>query len=180
MHAVWNRSQDLSLLGLPPEIREQIWTHAVVEWEAMEQVHQHEHRTLQQQPIRIDRYNQPLAPAITQTCRQTRAETLGLYYKCNIFESWQPLYWVDDWSQSAFVNFLNHIGPERISWLGHIDLLYKLEHELEFDIEGALREEGFALPEGVVQRRRELSEFHQSCDELGLPRQFGKKGGRFR
>ena len=56
--------------------------------------------------------------------------------------------------------------------------LYKNENELEYDIEGALTEQGLHLRKGLLSYRQELSEYEMRYEELGLPKSFGKKRNR--
>jgi len=169
------------LLELPAEIREQIWILAVTEWYPSTTTLQ-DHTgaeaacILQRAPIRMDRFNKPLPPAITRACIQTRAETLKLYYEQNIFECWRPLLLRNpDWSQSTFFDWLASLGNERTAWLTCIVLLYKHENELEIQMEEVLAELGFCLAPGVIANKLELSEYEMCFQELGLPRHFGKK-----
>ncbi|EMC95543.1 hypothetical protein BAUCODRAFT_34291 [Baudoinia panamericana UAMH 10762] len=90
------------LLDLPPELREQIWHFAVTEWapvppagdrvddedDVVRDTYTSLPRLLQKAPIRMDRFNRPSPPPITRVCRQTRQETLHLYYSENVFECW--------------------------------------------------------------------------------------------
>ena len=130
---------------------------------------------LEKQPIRVDRLNRPLPPGITLANYQLRRETLHLYYEQNIFECWRPFVWQHDWSLCTLVYWLTALGPLQISWLKHVVFLYKNESELEFDFEGALDENGFRFEDGVVSYRQELTEYEMRCEELGLPKHFGKK-----
>ncbi|KAH9841265.1 hypothetical protein Tdes44962_MAKER07822 [Teratosphaeria destructans] len=93
----------------------------------------------------------------------------------NTFECWRPLFWLNDWRQSTFVDWLSHLGTDRIAWLTDIVLLYKHEGELEHDIEEALWDLGVEVPKGVIRARRELSEYEMCYEDWGLPRHFGKK-----
>ncbi|KAF7197426.1 hypothetical protein HII31_01236 [Pseudocercospora fuligena] len=175
------------LLELPAELREQIWMYAVTEWtpasdENYETAHEGpnahdllQRKQLMKRPIRMDRFNRPPPPPITRVSHQLRSETLHLYYQCNIFECWRPLFWLKDWSQSTFIDWLVSIGPEKTKWLQQIVLLYKHEGELEHDVQSALAEEGFMLAEDAIKDKQELSEYEMCFEELGLPRHFGKK-----
>ncbi|KAK1811355.1 hypothetical protein LTR12_014297 [Friedmanniomyces endolithicus] len=162
------------LLELPAELREAIWIHTVTEWAAPRTVADCQPPTLRQSPVRLDRFNRPLPAAITRVSRQLRHETLHLYYELNHFELWRPLFWANDWSFSTLIDWLTQLGP-RVRWLNNITLMYKHEAELEYDIEEALREAGFAFgKQGVISSRRELSEYEMSDVAWGLPRQFGR------
>lgn len=186
------------LLELPAEVRDQIWIFAVENWnpaptlmaagraETDDYVHIGPgQRTttptapppsmLQKMPIRMDRFNRPLPPAITRACTQTRYETLQFYYESNIFECWRPLFWIHDWSQSTFVDWLSGLGPRKTMWLNDIVLLYKHEGELENDLEEPLAELGFDLKPNVIRSRQELSEYEHSYEAWGLPRHFGRQ-----
>jgi len=163
-----------ALLELPAELREQIWMRAVTVWtvrpeDGVATV------VLENMPIRMDRFNRPQPPGITETCRSVRAESLHLYYQLNIFEFWRPLACFFDWSNSTLVGWLAGLGPEKVGWLNGVVLLYKEEDELENDIEEALRELGFAIKEGLIHNKRELSELEMCSEQLCLPRHFGKK-----
>ena len=127
-------------------------------------------------PIRIDRFNRPPPPAITQASRLTRQETLPLYYACNIFECWRPLFWKEDRSQSTFVDWLTRLDPETCRWIEELTLLYKHEAELDHDIVEGLLELGIELQPGVISDKQELSELEMGHELLGLPKHFGKQG----
>lgn len=130
---------------------------------------------LQKAPIRIDRLNRPLPSPITRTSLQLRAETLPLYYQCNVFEFWRPLFWVHhDLFQSTFVTWLVALGREKVGWLQDLVLLYKFDNELEHDIQEPLKKLDFELTPGVVSNRQELTEYEMCFEELGLPRHFGR------
>lgn len=171
------------LLELPAEIRELIFVHAVTDWmPATTSTNTAKSETpsafaseLIKQPIRIDRFNQHSPASVTLVSQQVRAETLHLYYQENIWEFWRPLYWLEDWSQSTFIDCLACLGPERTAWLRHIILLYKNEDELEHDIESALAEQGFVLNKCTIDNKQELSEYELYAEQLGLPRRFGRK-----
>ncbi|KXT02379.1 hypothetical protein AC578_212 [Pseudocercospora eumusae] len=175
------------LLDLPAELREQIWMYAVTEWtHASDQCYETadvgpnthdllQRRQLMRRPIRMDRFNRPSPPPVTRVSHQLRSETLHLYYQCNIFECWRPLYWLKDWSHSTFIDWLVSLGPEKTKWLQEIVLLYKREGELEHDVQSALAEEGYVLAEGAIKDKQELSEYEMCAEELGLPTHFGKK-----
>lgn len=170
------------LLALPAELRELIWIHTVTEWTPA-LAYKHDKQVpstrrssiLEQRPIRMDRLNRPLPPAITRVSHQLRAETLPLYYQENIFECWRPLYWVCDWSASTLINWLDTLSDREIIWLRHIVLLYKNEDELQYDVAIALVEQGYELGECDITSKLELSEYEQCFEQLGLPRHFGKK-----
>ncbi|KAK1012395.1 hypothetical protein LTR91_001638 [Friedmanniomyces endolithicus] len=167
------------LLDLPAELREAIWVHTVTEWAPYKTtqdaaVPNSQHPMLRQSPVRLDRFNRPLPAAITRVSRQLRHETLHLYYECNQFELWRPLFWSNDWTYSTLIDWLTQLGP-RIRWLNNITLMYKHEGELDYDVETALREAGFAFGKpGVISSRRELSEYEMTHEAWGLPRQFGR------
>jgi len=169
------------LLELPAEIREQIWLFAVIEAgtsQSPPRNDSHDSTSVTRShriPIRMDRFNKPLSPSITRVSKQTREETLKLYYEHNIFECWRPLFWVHDWSQSTFIDWLTGLGPLKTSWLTDIVLLYKHEGELDHDIEGPLAELGFELRPDIISSRLELSEYEMCYETLGLPRHFGTK-----
>lgn len=170
------------LLALPAELRELIWLHTVTEWTpAPEDKHdkhtspQRRSRILEKRPIRMDRFNRPLPPAITRVSHQLQAETLALYYQENIFECWRPLFWMYDWSVSTLIDWLNSLSLRKIKWLRHIVLLYKHNDELEHDVAAALIEQGYELNECTITSKLELSEYEQCFEQLGLPRHFGKK-----
>lgn len=170
------------LLALPAELRELIWIHTVTEWmPALACKHDEQvpstrrNRIIEQRPIRMDRLNRPLPPAITKVSHQLRAETLPLYYQENIFECWRPLYWVCDWSASTLINWLDTLSDREIKWLRRIVLLYKNEDELEYDVATALVEQGYELSDCDITSKLELSEYEQCFEQLGLPRHFGKK-----
>ncbi|EME81345.1 uncharacterized protein MYCFIDRAFT_215928 [Pseudocercospora fijiensis CIRAD86] len=172
------------LLELPAELREQIWMHAVTEWTAASHEHDEtadvgpnahgrlQRKQLTKRPIRMDRLNRPPPPPITRVSHQLRSETLHLYYQCNVFECWRPLFWLKNWNQSTFVDWLVSLGPEKTKWLQHIVLLYKREGELEHDVQSALAEDGFVLGEDAIEEKQELSEYEMCFEELGLPRHF--------
>ncbi|RMX79932.1 hypothetical protein D0869_07939 [Hortaea werneckii] len=166
------------LLELPAEIREEIWLFTVVEWIPLEAETDRrdagEPSGFQRAPIRMDRFNRPLPPAITRACVQTRGETLPLYYQSCKFECWRPKP-NHNWSFSTLVLWLLSLGPEKRSWLRDVVLLYKHEEELEHAIEEGLREFDVQMDPSIFSHRRELSEFEMSYEQLGLPRHFGKK-----
>lgn len=168
------------LLELPAEIREQIWMHAVTEWtvassERRQLTSTRSVRVLQKRAIRMDRFNRPPPPALTRVSHQLRAEALHLYYQLNVFECWRPLFWLKDWSQSTFIDWLVSLGPEQTKWLRQVVLLYKHESELEHDVDNALMEHGFELNPGLISNKQELSEYEMCFEELGLPRHFGRR-----
>ncbi|KAI7155406.1 hypothetical protein KC349_g7000 [Hortaea werneckii] len=166
------------LLELPAEIREEIWLFAVVEWIPLEAETDRrdagEPSGLQRAPIRMDRFNRPLPPAITRASVQTRGETLPLYYQNCKFECWRPKP-NHNWSFSTLVLWLLSLGPGKRSWLRDVVLLYKHEEELEHAIEEGLGEFDVQMDPSIFSHRRELSEFEMSYEQLGLPRHFGKK-----
>ncbi|KAI6968351.1 hypothetical protein KC332_g12117 [Hortaea werneckii] len=170
------------LLELPREIRDEIWLFTVVEWIPLEAETDRrdagEPSWLQRAPIRIDRFNTPLPPAITRSCVQIRGETLPLYYQSCKFECWRPKPNIQDWSFSTLVMWLLSLCPERMSWLRDVVLLYKHEAELEHGIEEGLREFDVQMDPSILSHRRELSEYEMSYEQLGLPRHFGKKHAR--
>ncbi|KAK4613764.1 hypothetical protein CLAFUW4_08935 [Fulvia fulva] len=168
------------LLELPAEIREQIWMHTVTEWtaatvETLRLTPTRSVRLLHKRAIRMDRFNRPPPPALARASRQLRAESLHLYYQLNVFECWRPLFWLKDWSQSTFIDWLVSLGPVQTKWLRNIVLLYKHENELEHDVEEVLTAQGFELQPGVVSNKQELSEYEMCFEELGLPRHFGRR-----
>ena len=116
-----------------------------------------------------------MPPAITLVNSQLRSETLHLYYSENIFECWRPFLWQHDWSLSTLVFWLSTLGPEKISWINCLILLYKNEDELEYDFEETLSENGFNFQTGVLSYRQELSEYEMQHEQLGLPKSFGEK-----
>jgi hypothetical protein len=132
---------------------------------------------LEKQPIRVDNLNRPLPPGLTRTNRQLYSETLQLYYIHNIFECWRPIFSSPAWSSMSTLMFwLNSLGPEKVSWLTSIVLLYKRESELgelQSDCHEALALEGFILGPHVISFRQEQSEYELSYAQLGLPRHFG-------
>ncbi|KAI7083183.1 hypothetical protein KC356_g7785 [Hortaea werneckii] len=166
------------LLELPREIRDEIWLFSVAEWIPLEAETDRrdagEPSWLQRAPIRMDRFNRPLPPAITRACVQIRGETLPLYYQSCKFECWRPKP-NHDWSFSTLVLWLLSLGPEKRSWLHDVVLLYKHEAELEHGLEEGLREFDVRMDTSIFSHRRELSEFEMSYEQLGLPRHFGKK-----
>ncbi|RMZ26000.1 hypothetical protein D0859_09940 [Hortaea werneckii] len=185
------------LLELPREIRDevgithsgtpewflltkgpQIWLFSVAEWIPLgaetDRRDAGEPSWLQRAPIRMDRFNRPLPPAITRASVQIRGETLPLYYQSCKFECWRPKP-NHDWSFSTLVLWLLSLGPEKRSWLHDVVLLYKHEAELEHGLEEGLREFDVRMDMSIFSHRRELSEFEMSYEQLGLPRHFGKK-----
>ena len=175
------------LLELPAELRELIFVHAVTEWMpapispdvADGGTSFAAARQLVKRPIRLDRFNRPCPAPITSASQQLRAETLHLYYQENVFECWRPRFWLKDWSQSTFIDWLDCMtSAERTAWLRHVVLLYKHEDELEHDVEAALSDEGFVLKNCTIVNKRELSKYELCFEELGLPRHFGRKHRR--
>lgn len=126
--------------------------------------------------VRIDKLNLPLPPPLTRVCRLIRLEALPIYYSDNVFEFWRP--W-QNWDFSLFRNWLIALGPQRTLWLNHVVLMYKQDYELETDVEQALRDEGFALKDGVIATRQELTEYEMKYEQLGLPRRFGAQRRRY-
>ncbi|EME42380.1 hypothetical protein DOTSEDRAFT_81280 [Dothistroma septosporum NZE10] len=168
------------LLELPAELREQIWMHVVTEWTAIPDedlrlTAARSVRLLQKRAIRMDRFNRPSPPALALVSHQLRAETLHLYYELNVFECWRPLFWLKDWTQSTFIDWLVSLGRVQTKWLRDIVLLYKHESELEHDVDEALTDHGFELMPGLISNKQELSEYEMCFEELGLPRHFGKR-----
>ncbi|KAK4498205.1 hypothetical protein PRZ48_010862 [Zasmidium cellare] len=175
------------LLALPAELREQIWIHTVTEWMPAPSDKQDKHASssqrssniLEKKPIRMDRLNRPLPPAITRVSHQLQAETLPLYYQENIFECWRPLFWINDWSVSTLIDWLKSLSNGEINqakWLRHVVLLYKNQDELEYDVVAALFDElGYELDDCEITSKLELSEYEQCFEQMGLPRHFGKK-----
>ena len=182
------RVERCRLLELPAELREQIWTHAVTSWIKVWTPTESEQGLdagnpaacghlmpmLQKLPIRMDRFNRSLPPGITRVCKMTRHETLHLYYECNTFECWRPVFWNHDWSSSTLIDWLSSLGP-RALWLNDLILLYKYETELEQDIEPELIMLGLEYKRGIITNKQELSEFELTHEALGLPRHFGTK-----
>lgn len=170
----WGRSR---LLELPAELREIIWTHAVTQWTPIRTAESSKQfPMLRQAAVRLDRFNRPLPAALTRVSRQLRYETLHLYYECNQFELWRPLFWVNDWTFSTLIEWLTQLGL-KIEWLDDIVLMYKHESEIDHDIEEALWELGFTFSRpGVISHRCELSDFELTHEALGLPRRFGARG----
>ncbi|KAM3413908.1 hypothetical protein BST61_g10581 [Cercospora zeina] len=123
----------------------------------------------------MDRFNRPCPPPLTLVCHQIRTETLKLYYEQNVWESWRPLFWLKDWSESTLIDWLSCIGPKRTKWLRHIVLLYKHDTELDHDIKRALCGAGFPLEDCDIHDKQELSEFEMCFQSMGLPRHFGRK-----
>lgn len=166
-----------------------IWIHAVTEWTPISELNtgscagedqQTPCRTpayceLEKKPIRMDRLNRPPAPSITLVSHQLREETLQLWYQHNVFECWRPLFWLKDWNQSTFIDWLVSLGPDQTKWLRQIVLLYKRDGEIEHDIESALVEEGFVLKDCAIVHKQALSEYELCFEELGLPRHFGRQ-----
>ncbi|KAK5124517.1 hypothetical protein LTR85_001734 [Meristemomyces frigidus] len=123
----------------------------------------------------MDRFNRPLPPAITRACSLTRNETLHLYYAENTWECWRPLFWIHDWSQSTFVDWLSSLGPDRTRWLRDVVLLYKHDTELEHNLYDALAALGIEVNASAISHKQELSEYEMSYEQLRLPRAFGAK-----
>ncbi|KAK5135743.1 hypothetical protein LTR08_004729 [Meristemomyces frigidus] len=186
MSSVSSSSEKCRLLELPTELREQIWIFTVTEWIPTKEEHNgpsgrgSQPPMLQRNPVRIDRFNKPLPPPITRASILTRNETLPLYYAYNTFECWRPLFWVNNWSQSTFIDWLTSLTAERCWWIEDITLLYKHEAELDHDIEEGLTDLGIELQPGVISSKRELTELEMGHLIMGLPKHFGKQGRRNR
>lgn len=162
----------------------QIWLYTVVDWIPQtndgNKAEADEASVVRQKaPVRMDRLNKPLPPAITRTCNQVRAESLHLYYKNSQFECWRP-FPGRDWMFSILVEWLTSLGSQKTMWLNDLVLLYKQESELEYDAEEGLAELGILVRPGVISNKREVTEYEMSYEQMGLPRRFGAKrrGGR--
>lgn len=130
---------------------------------------------LQKQPIRIDRLNRPSPPGITRVTHQIRSETLHLWYQLNIFECWRPLLWqLHSSDNSTFFDWLRSLGRRR-AWLRNVVLLYKTDAELQIDLDAVLAALDLELTPGIVRPQLELSAYEMCYEQMGLPRQFGRK-----
>lgn len=158
-----------TLLGLPAELREQIYIHAITNWTCSKP------GILSRQPIRIDKFNHPVPPPLTLANHQLRSETLHLYYNHNTFELWRPKTWAPlGVAYSTLVSWLQALGPERMGWLRDVVLLYKREGELEYDVFADMAKEGAELKPEVMRTRLEQTEYEMCYEMMGLPRKFGK------
>jgi hypothetical protein len=170
------------LLELPAELREQIWGYAVSEWHPKAEEDDDNDASdagssavLYRRPVRIDRFNHTPPAAITATSSQTRAETLRLYYALNAFECWRPRFKRKLWIYSSLVNWFEFLGPEKLTWVQDIILMYKTNDELETNFEDTLATEGYMIPRGVIRHQLQLTEYEQCFEQLGLPRHFGRR-----
>lgn len=135
-------------MALPPEIREQIWIHTVIEWKSKRiDVNGTEVQILERQIIHIDRFNSIWPPAITEVNKQLRRETLHLYYAYNVFSCWRPQSW--DVVNGTLYRWLRAIGPEMRGCLIEVQLMYKQTYELD-DEDTSLEYLGLMLRDGVV------------------------------
>ena len=105
---------ELSLLGLPAEIRLQVYSYLLVD--------EHENKKPLNPTART--FNHGLQPAIMSTCRQVRLETLPLLYGRNTFSI--DLFSTSDYK--AFSTFLCNLHIDGLAWIQNLTVCNKMLH----------------------------------------------------
>ena len=146
------------LLELPAEIRNRIFHYAVVHTavlevgsraESVEHIGEWDKDKYTCAPFRL------AEPSLPRVCRQIRAETLSVFYGCNIFRA--SLF------NLGCGGFISKLPPEKRTMLRQVRIFYRMDRNREKDrlcgkwaenrlkgVEWTLRDIGLGVPEGSL------------------------------